>query len=126
MLPSHGKSHILQRGFGRCRFRPGPSSVYSRYEEDGVVIRHWRRIHGKDGASVYCPDWNGLSFVSTARGHLPWLAHRATATPDARCPRGSRGVPPIAASVARTLANEPVGADFAMPETMPVTTLSRP
>jgi ribonuclease Z len=32
------------------------------YDQDGVVIRHWRRVHGKDGASAYRLDWNGLSF----------------------------------------------------------------
>ena len=29
------------------------------YDKDGVVIRHWRRAHGKDGASAYRLDWNG-------------------------------------------------------------------
>ena len=38
------------------------------YEQDGVVIRHWRRAHGKDGASGYRLDWNGLSFVWTGDG----------------------------------------------------------
>jgi ribonuclease BN (tRNA processing enzyme) len=38
------------------------------YEQDGVVIRHWRRVHGKDGASAYRLDWNGLSFVWTGDG----------------------------------------------------------
>ncbi len=35
------------------------------YNKDGVVIRHWRRSHLKDGASAYRLDWNGLSFVWT-------------------------------------------------------------
>jgi len=38
------------------------------YEQDGVVIRHWRRVHGKDGASAYRLDWKGLSFVWTGDG----------------------------------------------------------
>jgi len=38
------------------------------YDKDGVIIRHWRRIHNKDGASVYRLEWNGLSFVWTGDG----------------------------------------------------------
>jgi ribonuclease BN (tRNA processing enzyme) len=38
------------------------------YNQDGVVIRHWRRIHNKDGASAYRLEWNGLSFVYTGDG----------------------------------------------------------
>ena len=38
------------------------------YNKDGVVIRHWRRVHGKDGSSAYRLDWNGLSFVWTGDG----------------------------------------------------------
>ncbi len=38
------------------------------YEKDSVVIRHWRRAHGKDGASACRLDWNGLSFVWTGDG----------------------------------------------------------
>ena len=38
------------------------------YDKDGVVIRHWRRVHGKDGSSAYRLDWNGLSFVWTGDG----------------------------------------------------------
>lgn len=38
------------------------------YDKDGVVIRHWPRSHGKDGASAYRLDWNGLSFVWTGDG----------------------------------------------------------
>ena len=38
------------------------------YNKDGVVIRHWRRSHTKDGASAYRLDWNGLSFVWTGDG----------------------------------------------------------
>ena len=38
------------------------------YEKDGVVVRHWPRSHGKDGASAYRLDWNGLSFVWTGDG----------------------------------------------------------
>ncbi len=38
------------------------------YDEDGVVIRHWRRSHAKDGATGYRLDWNGLSFVWTGDG----------------------------------------------------------
>ena len=35
------------------------------YDKDGVTVRHWPRSHGKDGASAYRLDWNGLSFVWT-------------------------------------------------------------
>lgn len=38
------------------------------YDKDGVVIRHWRRIHNKDDASAYRLEWNGLSFVYTGDG----------------------------------------------------------
>ena len=38
------------------------------YQKDGVTVRHWRRSHGKDGASAYRLDWNGLSFVWTGDG----------------------------------------------------------
>ena len=51
------------------------------YEKDGVVIRHWRRAHGKDGASGYRLDWNGLSFVWTGDGR-----------PDANTVKFSKGV----------------------------------
>lgn len=51
------------------------------YNEDGVVIRHWRRAHGMDGASGYRLDWNGLSFVWTGDGR-----------PDANTAEFSKGV----------------------------------
>ena len=51
------------------------------YNKDGVVIRHWRRAHGKDGASAYRLDWNGLSFVWTGDGR-----------PDANSAKFSKGV----------------------------------
>jgi ribonuclease Z len=38
------------------------------YNLDGVTVRHWPRSHGKDGASAYRLDWNGLSFVWTGDG----------------------------------------------------------
>lgn len=38
------------------------------YDQDGVVVRHWPRSHGKDGASAYRLEWNGLSFVWTGDG----------------------------------------------------------
>jgi ribonuclease Z len=38
------------------------------YDQDGVEVRHWPRSHGKDGASAYRLDWNGLSFVWTGDG----------------------------------------------------------
>ena len=38
------------------------------YERNGVTVRHWPRSHGKDGASAYRLDWNGLSFVWTGDG----------------------------------------------------------
>ena len=51
------------------------------YDQDGVIIRHWRRAHGKDGASAYRLDWNGLSFVWTGDGR-----------PDANTVKYSQGV----------------------------------
>jgi ribonuclease BN (tRNA processing enzyme) len=51
------------------------------YDQDGVQIRHWRRAHGKDGASAYRLDWNGLSFVWTGDGR-----------PDANTVKFSKGV----------------------------------
>ncbi len=51
------------------------------YDKDGVVVRHWRRAHGKDGASGYRLDWNGLSFVWTGDGR-----------PDANTVKFSKGV----------------------------------
>jgi len=38
------------------------------YDKSGVTVRHWPRSHGKDGASAYRLDWNGLSFVWTGDG----------------------------------------------------------
>ena len=38
------------------------------YDKDGVTVRHWQRLHTKDGASAYRLDWNGLSFVWTGDG----------------------------------------------------------
>ena len=38
------------------------------YQQDGVTVRHWRRIHSMDGSSAYRLDWNGLSFVWTGDG----------------------------------------------------------
>ena len=38
------------------------------YDKDGVTVRHWPRSHGKDGASAYRLDWNGLGFVWTGDG----------------------------------------------------------
>jgi len=38
------------------------------YDKDGVTVRHWPLSHGKDGASAYRLDWNGLSFVWTGDG----------------------------------------------------------
>ena len=51
------------------------------YDQHDVVIRHWRRAHGKDGASAYRLDWNGLSFVWTGDGR-----------PDALTAKLSKGV----------------------------------
>ena len=51
------------------------------YHKDGVTVRHWRRAHGKDGASGYRLDWNGLSFVWTGDGR-----------PDANTVKFSKGV----------------------------------
>lgn len=38
------------------------------YDKDGVIVKHWPRSHGKDGASAYRLEWNGLSFVWTGDG----------------------------------------------------------
>ena len=40
------------------------------YDHDGVVVRHWPRSHGKDGASAFRLDWEeaDLSFVWTGDG----------------------------------------------------------
>ena len=38
------------------------------YQQDGVTVRHWRRIHNMSGATGYRLDWNGLSFVWTGDG----------------------------------------------------------
>jgi ribonuclease BN (tRNA processing enzyme) len=46
------------------------------YDKDGVVIRHWKRIHNKDGASAYRLEWNGLSFVYTGDGRPDELTVR--------------------------------------------------
>jgi hypothetical protein len=51
------------------------------YDKGGVIIRHWRRVHGKDGASAYRFDWNGLSFVWTGDGR-----------PDSNTPKYAKGV----------------------------------
>ena len=51
------------------------------YDKDGVVVRHWRRAHGKDGASAYRLDWNGLSLVWTGDGR-----------PDANTAKFAKGV----------------------------------
>jgi len=37
-------------------------------DQGGVTVRHWPRSHGKDGASAYRLDWNGLSSVWTGDG----------------------------------------------------------
>ncbi len=64
------------------------------YDKDGVVIRHWRRAHGKDGASGYRLDWNGLSFVWTGDGR-----------PDANTVKFSKGVDVFVAEIQPDLAN---------------------
>lgn len=43
------------------------------YDQEGVTVRHWRRSHGKDGASGYRLDWRtpkgeNLCFVWTGDG----------------------------------------------------------
>lgn len=38
------------------------------YDKNGVTITHWRQSHGKDGASAYRLDWNGLSMSFTGDG----------------------------------------------------------
>ena len=46
------------------------------YDQDGVTVRHWPRSHGKDGASAYRLNWNGLSFVWTGDGRPDELTVR--------------------------------------------------
>lgn len=36
-------------------------------DKDGVVVRHWRRAHGGDGAPGYRLEWKRLSFVWSTR-----------------------------------------------------------
>jgi ribonuclease Z len=38
------------------------------WERNGATVRHWPRLHAKDGAVGYRLDWNGLSFVWTGDG----------------------------------------------------------
>ncbi len=43
------------------------------YEKDGATVKHWRRSHGKDGASAYRLDWKtpegeNLCFIWTGDG----------------------------------------------------------
>ena len=38
------------------------------YDENGVKVIHWRQSHGKDGASAYRLDWNGMSVAFTGDG----------------------------------------------------------
>lgn len=38
------------------------------YNQDGVKIIHWQQSHGKDGASAYRLDWNGMSVAFTGDG----------------------------------------------------------
>ncbi len=64
------------------------------YDKDGVVIRHWRRAHGKDGAFGYRLDWNGLSFVWTGDGR-----------PDANTVKFSKGVDVFVTEIQPDLAN---------------------
>ena len=64
------------------------------YDKDGVVIRHCRRAHGKDGASGYRLDWNGLSFVWTGDGR-----------PDANTVKFSKGVDVFVTEIQPDLAN---------------------
>jgi len=37
-------------------------------ERNGVNVKHWEQSHGKDGASAYRLDWNGLSVAFTGDG----------------------------------------------------------
>ena len=38
------------------------------YDENGVKVIHWRQSHGRDGASAYRLDWNGMSVAFTGDG----------------------------------------------------------
>lgn len=52
------------------------------YDEGGVQVTHWQRSHGKDGASGYRLDWNGLSFVWTGDGRPSSLDEKYAAGAD--------------------------------------------
>ena len=52
------------------------------YDEGGVQVTHWQRSHGKDGASGYRLDWNGLSFVWTGDGRPSTLDEKYAAGAD--------------------------------------------
>ena len=64
------------------------------YEKNGVTVRHWPRSHGKDGASAYRLDWNGLSFVWTGDGR-----------PDELTVKYSQGVDVFVTEVQNDIAN---------------------
>ena len=74
------------------------------YDRDGVVIRHWRRAHTKDGAVAYRLDWNGLSFVWTGDGRADKLTAKYAQGVDvfvtelqldiARLAQVTMGIPP--------------------------------
>lgn len=74
------------------------------YDLDGVVIRHWRRAHTKDGAVAYRLDWNGLSFVWTGDGRADKLTAKYAQGVDvfvtelqldiARLAQVTMGIPP--------------------------------
>lgn len=52
------------------------------YDRNGVNIKHWPRSHGKDGASAYRLEWNGLSFVWTGDGRPDELTAKYAAGAD--------------------------------------------
>ena len=52
------------------------------YDKNGVVVRHWRRSHAKDGATGYRLEWNGLSFVWTGDGRPDELTAKYAAGAD--------------------------------------------
>ena len=81
------------------------------YDKDGVVIRHWRRAHGKDGASAYRLDWNGLSFVWTGDGR-----------PEANTVKFSKGVDVFVTELQPDLANLQ-SLKFGLPPVVATTTI---
>jgi len=75
------------------------------YDEGGVEVIHWQRSHGKDGASGYRLNWNGMSVVWTGDGRPSHLDEKYAAGSDVYITEtqaelisissGVQGVPPF-------------------------------